>query len=262
MPTFQIQSTDDPRISVFRDLPRSRERCDDGRFIAEGRILVERLWRSGWQVESVFCDETHVELAVGNSGPGTPIFVAPKPLLEETIGFRFHRGLLACGRAQAPQGIATFVEGLGDGPAVLAILDRVVDQENMGGILRNAAALGAAGVVVGPASARPLSRRVLRVSMGAVFHLPPLRSTDLLADAHLLRQAGFQLIATMDSPQAVPIEACPKFHRAAILFGNEGHGVEPYWSGVADHCVRIPMSRGVDSLNVASASAICIHHFV
>lgn len=261
MPVYNIESKDDPRVAVFRELPRSRDRSGDGRFIAEGRVLVERLWRSGWPVESVFADESHRELAIQHCDPETPIFVAPKPLLEATIGFNFHRGLLACGVQRAPRSIREHLANSNVTRSVVMVLDQVVDQENMGGMIRNAAALGATAVLIGPNSAQPFSRRVLRVSMGAVFNLPPMQSADLVSDIAALKQSGYQIVATALSAEAVSLSQCPPADRVAILFGNEGDGVAPMWLEQADALVTIPMQRGVDSLNVASASAIFLHHF-
>lgn len=258
MPVYTIDDIQDPRLADYRQLPRRMDRGDTGRFIAEGAVLVQRLWASRLHVDSVFTDQSHLELATSHSAPETPIYVASKSLMDATIGFKFHRGLMACGRKPSPPALTEYLQSTPD-RSLLAIADRIVDQENLGGLIRNAAALGANGVVVGPQSARPYARRVLRVSMGAVFQLPIFLSDNLHATLTELRAADFQVIATHLAPDSKTLPECALAPRTAVLFGNEGDGVSATLADDADIRVTIPMHLGVDSLNVASASAIILH---
>jgi tRNA G18 (ribose-2'-O)-methylase SpoU len=148
-----------------------------------------------------------------------------------------------------------------DGARRIVVLEDVVDHTNVGAIFRCAAALGFDAVVLAPRCADPLYRRAVRVSMGAVFSVPYARMGDWREGLGRLRSAGFRLLALTPEPDAVPIGEVPADvdGRLALLLGSEGDGLSGRWRGQADMRVRIPMSRGVDSLNVASAAAIACY---
>jgi tRNA G18 (ribose-2'-O)-methylase SpoU len=138
----------------------------------------------------------------------------------------------------------------------IVVLEDIVDHANVGAVFRCAAALGFDGVVLAPRCADPLYRRAVRVSMGGVFAVPYARLSDWRGGLADLRAAGFRLLALTPDPAALPIGQVAAEGKLALLVGNEGSGLSGRWLEAADQAVRIPMSRGIDSLNVASAAAI------
>jgi tRNA G18 (ribose-2'-O)-methylase SpoU len=145
--------------------------------------------------------------------------------------------------------------------ARIVVCPNVQGPDNLGQIIRTGCALGVDGVIVGPETGDPFSRRVLRVSMGTAFNLPIYESTSLVAELRRLRsELTVELVATVLDETAAPLESfrCPR--RAAVLFGGEGHGLDRELSDLCDHRVTIPMRRGTDSLNVAVAAGIVLHH--
>ncbi len=256
----QIDSLDDARVAIYRDLPRGRQGKQSGQFVVEGRLLLERLGQSDNAIESILTDERHLEIAEAHAGRDTEIYIAEKELLDAIIGFRFHRGLLACAERPRLDSAEQFASRA-NSSSIVMICERFADPVNLGSVIRNAAAFGAQAVLLGPASADPFGRQALRVSMGAVLDSPPLRSSDLLADARRLRSCGFKIVTAELASDAIDLRDCGRQRRVAIVLGNEGSGLDPAWRDVADQRAMIPMARGVDSLNVAAASAVFLHHF-
>jgi tRNA G18 (ribose-2'-O)-methylase SpoU len=189
-----------------------------------------------------------------------PIYVVPRALMCQTVGFAFHRGIMGCGQRGPAPDLARWLADRGDGPATLVVCPDVHDPTNLGSIIRATAALGGSGVVLGRGCADPFSRRVLRVSMGAALVLPVFESGDLAADLTRLRQAGFARVAAVLDPAAQPLSSWKPPQRVALLLGNEGHGLAPAWQQQAECRVTIPMQAGIDSLNVAAAAAVLLYH--
>lgn len=262
MPIERISSLEDPRVACFaavreRDLLRER-----GLFIAEGAFVVERLLRSELQVHGVLVSEQRAEAFAGLARPQVPVYACPEPLLHELVGFHLHQGVMAAAQPPDPSTWERFT-GPPEVARVLVVCPQIADPENLGQILRTSAALGAAGVLLGPGGVHPWYRRCVRVSMGAALQMPIWRSDDLLADLDRLReQGGYELAATVLSPQAVPLAAWRPARRVAVLLGAEGPGLAPQ---VITRCCRqvsIPMAAGVDSLNVVVAGGIVLHHAI
>jgi tRNA G18 (ribose-2'-O)-methylase SpoU len=141
----------------------------------------------------------------------------------------------------------------------IVVLEDIVDHTNVGAVFRCVAALGFDGVVLAPRCADPLYRRAVKVSMGAVLAVPYARLEDWREGLAELRATGFRLLALTPDPAAIPIGAVESAGKTALLIGGEGHGLSARWLTAADQAVRIPMSRGVDSLNVAAAAAIACY---
>jgi tRNA G18 (ribose-2'-O)-methylase SpoU len=141
----------------------------------------------------------------------------------------------------------------------IVVLEDVVDHANVGAVFRCAAALGFDAVVLAPRCADPLYRRAVKVSMGAVLAVPYARLADWHGGLAELRAAGFRLLALTPDPAAIPIGEIEPAGKLALLVGGEGHGLSDRWLAAADQAVRIPMRRGVDSLNVAAAAAIACY---
>ncbi len=259
MPRIPIASIEDPRVAPYRNLGQKGHAARDGRIIAEGQWVVQRLLASRFDVESVFVAEGQEDRL--DVPAELPVFVAPTPILSEITGFRFHRGLLACGLNRSNPPLATLAAKLSD-RAVVVVCQSIADPENLGGILRNCAAFGVELVVVGNQCTDPFSRRVLRVSMASVLELPLYCSTDLEEDlARLMNLHDLHLIASVVDDAAAPLATATSDGRLGLLFGNEGFGLDDSLIQMCTQRVTIPMQGGTDSLNVAVASGLFLYHF-
>jgi tRNA G18 (ribose-2'-O)-methylase SpoU len=256
-----IDSIDDPRLHVYRDLTTSKMASRQGVFIAEGMWLVRRLLASSFATHSVLLDERRVEELGVPVPEDVPLYVVPNGLVEKVIGFNFHRGVIGAGyRRPAPR--LGELDALESPQWTLVACDETQDPENVGTILRTCAAFGAAAVLLGPKCPDPFSRRVMRVSMGAALQLPILPSSDLFLDLEFLRgRYQAEIAATLLAPQAEPLGQATRPERLALVFGSEGHGLAPAWREFSDRMVTIPMAAGVDSLNVSVACGIFLHYF-
>jgi tRNA G18 (ribose-2'-O)-methylase SpoU len=261
MPLIQIGNLDDPRVAIYRDLPQQNLTRHSGRFIAEGDKVVLRLIASSYRVESVLAEPELAERFAEKIPSQTPIYVMPKPLLQATVGFHFHRGVLACGLRQPAPALSDLVRSAqSQRIATFVVCPDVQDPTNLGSIIRSAAAFGCSAMILGPKCADPFSRRVLRVSMAASLDLPIAQSRDLAVDLKQLAAAGFEVLATVLDANAVALSGFQRRDRTAVLFGSEGHGLADEWLALAERRVTIPMAAGIDSLNVAVAAAVVLWH--
>ncbi|MGH7178139.1 MAG: TrmH family RNA methyltransferase, partial [Tepidisphaeraceae bacterium] len=232
-----------------------------GLFIAEGAQVVTRLLRSRFALHSILAAEHRVELVTPLVALDVPIYVVSREVMNSVIGFKFHSGLLACARRSERRGIDELIRTVGKSLTLVACPE-VTNTENLGGLIRIAAGLGADGIVLGERCCDPFFRRTIRVSMGAVFSLPIYQCDDIRADLHRLRrQLGVELIATVLDESALPLDRCIRKDRMAILFGNEAQGLPEALMEICDRRVTIPMKLGTDSLNVAVSAGIVLYHF-
>lgn len=259
MPLIPIHDIDDERLAVYRDLlsAKASRRC--GLFVAEGALLVDRLTASSFPTHSILVDERRVS-RLPRQPAERPIYVTPTKLIEEIIGFNFHRGVLACGHRQPPPGLSDVLRNIPASATILVCVG-IQDPTNLGSILRSAAAFGINAVILGQQCSDPFSRRVLRVSMGATLKLPLIESDDIATDLNRLRDDfQFERIATVLEDAEI-LEQAPRSTRTAILIGNEAHGLPGEIAATCERRVTIPMQLGTDSLNAAVASGIMLHHF-
>jgi tRNA G18 (ribose-2'-O)-methylase SpoU len=235
----------------------TREHPDHGTcFIAEGRILVEDLLEAGRagrvKVISVAAT-THAAKGIRDRlPPGTELLTAEPAVLSELAGFPFHRGLMACAAVPSPPSAASLHEA-----RRLLVLPRLYDSENLGLLLRSAAALGLDGVLAGPGPGQ-WTRRTVRVSMGAAWRIPVWRVEDpwgCLLDWKAA-EAGSEIVAAALTVQAEDARAWRPSARCALVMGPEDTGLEEGQLALCDRAVAIPMASGMDSLNVAAAGAI------
>lgn len=254
-----VSDPEDPRIEPYRAI---RERDVVGRqglFIAEGRVVLEKLIAAGRHpVRSALIAEARLGgLAHLLDGlpPQTPVYVAPQPVMDAVAGFAIHRGVLALGERRA-----TSADELLGGlrPRALVVgLSAMANHDNMGGVFRNAAAFGADAVLLDADCCDPLYRKAIRVSVGAALTMPFSqldRGRDLAAT---LAEAGFEVIGL--SPRgATELGDLSCGPRVAALFGAEGPGLAPALLG-RTRSVRIDMAQGFDSLNVATASGLVLY---
>lgn len=258
MQPIEIQSLDDPRVALFGRLTeaqlRNRLEPDQGIFIAESPKVIRVALQRGLKPLALLCERRHLE---GDAAPllelcgDIPVYTGSRELLSSLTGYVLTRGVLCAMRRPAVRPVREVCRHA----CRVAVIDGVVDTTNIGAIFRSAAALGVDAVLLTPSSCDPLNRRAVRVSMGSVF-LVPWTWTDASLDE--LRQMGFRIAAMALADKAVPLDdpALADEPRLAIVLGTEGDGLSCQAIDGADYVVRIPMHHGVDSLNVAAASAV------
>jgi len=258
-----VESLDDPRVADYHELPDPTRRRDRGIFVAEGRLVVRRLLASRFPARSVLATASALEGLrdlLEPFGDRLPIYLAAAPTLRAVVGVNFHRGCLAVG----DRSVEPALDGLVAAGRTLVLLEGVSNPDNVGGVFRNALAFGADAVVLSPGCGDPLYRKALRVSMGAALLTPFVHLPDWPGGLARLRAAGFTLIALTPDPGAVDItelgrrRAVPD--RVALLLGAEGEGLGPAARAAADLAVRIDIDPRADSLNVATAAGIALHH--
>lgn len=256
-----IGSPSDPRLADYvslRDVElRTSLEAEHGLFLAEGEKVVRRAVEAGYPVRSLLMAARWLNsLAdVLDLAGDVPCYVAPPEVIEAVTGFHVHRGALASLRRRPLPRVAEVLSG----SRRLVVLEDLVDHTNVGAVFRCAAALGVDGVLLSPRCADPLYRRALKVSMGTVFSLPYARMTAWYDGLAELRSADFDLLALTPASDAVDLEDVSLGPRVALVLGSEGAGLSPRWLAEADQRVRIPMTGGVDSLNVAAAVAIACY---
>ena len=258
-----VGDPNDPRLDDFRDLNSVDRRPDlptgKGLVIAEGVLVVQRMLASRFTPHALLgTDRRLAELKDDLPGVAAPFYRASADVMAQVVGFHLNRGVLAAARRVPEPGVAQVV----DGARTVAVLEGVNDHENLGSIFRNAAGLGVDAVVFGSGCADPLYRRAVRVSMGHALLVPYARATSWPADLMLLRENGFRLLAMTPSSEASTLAeamAAARDERVAVLVGAEGPGLKSATLRLSDVRVRIPMSRGTDSLNVATAAALAFY---
>ena len=256
-----IDDPADPRVSAYLDV-RERDLVGHaGRFVAEGEVVLRMLLsHSRFQPESILISDRRVgALAplLARVPEGVPVYAAAQAVMDRIVGFPIHRGVLAIGRRRSEPTAEALLTGLAPRALVIGLIG-ISNHDNMGGIFRNAAAFGADAVLLDATSCDPLYRKATRVSVGASLVVPFARVEDPRRLLGLLTEAGFEPVAL--SPRgAEPLSALRRANRAALLLGTEGPGL-PDEVLSRTRTVRIPMAPGFDSLNVATASGIALHH--
>lgn len=259
---INIKDSGDPRVAPYSSLKgKMLER--DGVFIAEGEKVVESMVDSGCRVASCLVAAGAIDryeaIVSKASGKGAAIYIASDELIEDIIGFRFHRGIMALGHCPEKKSVTGALKRL-KRPLLLIALDSVNDPQNVGLIARNASAFGAGALLVDGATYDPYYRKAVRVSMGAIFRLPVFYEDDLESSlVRLKKDHGVRVIAATPGRSGTDIRRVRFSGDICIVFGNEDNGVSRRILDIADTKVRIPISKGVDSLNVASASAVFLH---
>jgi tRNA G18 (ribose-2'-O)-methylase SpoU len=259
-----ITDVADPRLADYvslRDASLRRHlESEHGFFIAEGAKVIRRAIDAGYRPRSFLLGERWLDslCSVLSRWPGTPVYVVTEALAEQVTGFHVHRGALASLHREQRHSVEELLV-----QQRLVVLEDIVDHTNVGAIMRNAAGLGWDGALLSPRAADPLYRRSIKVSMGAVFSLPWARLVDWRGVPQLLSAAGFLTVAFSLAPDAVELSQLAATitpqSRIAVLLGTEGAGLSTRWSDGAAVRARIPMSAGIDSLNVASAAAIACY---
>ena len=277
---IELTGTDlsaDPRLEDYTRLKdvrlRSKIEPERGLYMAESANVIERALRAGHTPRSFLMSSRWLEsltpLIEGATGAADgaelPVFVADENVLEQMTGFHLHRGALAAmQRPVLPTLDELLATARGGEPARrVVVLENLVDHTNVGAAFRSAAALGVDAVLVTPQCADPLYRRSVRVSMGTVFQVPWTRLESWPGDIAALQRAGFTVASLALSDDSVSLDdfaALPALQgahaRLAMVMGTEGDGLGRRTIAASDYTVKIPMDHGVDSLNVAAASAV------
>lgn len=258
----RITDLSDPRLRDYADLTdvalRRLSEPEGGLYIAESAKVIARAIAAGHRPRSVLMQEQWLaDLEPILAHDDGPIFVGAPQLLEGLTGFNLHRGALAAMHRPALRSVAEVLQGA----CRVVVLEDIVDHTNVGAIFRSVAGLGADAVLVTPRCADPLYRRSVRVSMGTVLQVPWTRLEDWPVGAQQLRASGFHIAALALTDDAIDLDrfAATAPDRLAIVLGTEGDGLSRAAMGAADTIVTIPMMHGVDSLNVASASAVALY---
>ena len=271
MPVHHLTSADDDRLADYTRLTdvalRAKHEPAKGLYIAESSTVIRRAVAAGHRPRSFLMAEKWLPdleglLAGVGAGPDgdVPVFVGPPEVLEAVTGFHLHRGALAAMHRPALLPVHDLLASARDsqGARRVAVLEDIVDHTNVGAIFRSAAALGVDAVLVSPRCADPLYRRSVRVSMGTVFQVPWTRLDTWPGGLTALQEDGFTVAALALADDAVTLDALVAAppERLALVLGTEGDGLSREAVEAADVVVRIPMAGGVDSLNVAAASAV------
>ena len=255
-----------PELDIYARLTEAqllnRENPDQGLFIAESPKVINRALDAGYEPVSILVEEKHIESqakdVIARCGE-VPIYTAPFDVLTQLTGFQLTRGLLCAMRRP----VLPTVEEICAGARRIAVLENVMNPTNVGAIFRSAAALNMDAVLLTPACSNPLYRRAIRVSMGTVFQVPwTFIGSDLSQWPHpcieQLKQLGFKTaaMALCDNSISIKDPALMAEEKLAIILGTEGDGLASCTISDCDYTIKIPMSHGVDSLNVAAASAV------
>jgi tRNA G18 (ribose-2'-O)-methylase SpoU len=246
----------DPRLDDYRQLKERRLNEQGGRFVAESELVVRKLLASGLPICSLLVTAPRLHALQDVLPAQAPVLVAPQEVLDQVAGFHVHRGCLAIGPRPPHPAIPT-------GARAVVVLEDLVDVDNLGAMARNAAALGAEALLLSPRCADPFYRKAIRVSAGSVFSLPIVRATAWPGDLLALREErGLTLVAAVVGGDAVSIDRFTPPPRFALVLGSEGPGLCAGTKTLCDVRVTIPMAAGADSLNVATAGALLLHHLI
>ena len=259
MAIIEITSLEHPGVEVFSTLTeaqlRNRLEPDKGIFIAESPKVIHVALDAGYEPLSLLCERKHI---TGDAASliercgDIPVYTGKRELLAALTGYTLTRGVLCAMRRPTPPAVAALCR---DASRVV-VIDGVTDTTNIGAIFRSAAALGIDAVLLTPTSCDPLNRRAVRVSMGSVFLVPWTWIEEPVTPT--MNQLGFKTAAMALSDDSITLDdpLLKREPRLALIMGTEGDGLAHEVITAADHVVRIPMQHGVDSLNVAAASAV------
>lgn len=267
---IKINEADDPRIKEYRNI-RDRDlrgvHSRPGLFIGEAPLIVQAMLEVPGMTRSVFVSESQAgrmqAMIRSSASPETPLLVAGPDVMNEIAGFDLHRGVLASGNRPDPtiQALDRIMPPP-DQPASILLCDGINNIDNIGLLFRNAAAFGVDAVILSPDCHDPLYRKSLRVSIGHALRIPFHRSENWSETLETLRgQHRIELIGTSIDTGAVDLDSLAEPDRVGLLVGSEFEGLGDVSINACSHLVRIPMTPGIDSLNVGVAAAVCLHKF-
>lgn len=258
MPIINVSSLSHPGVEIFSTLTEAQLRMSSeqgmGLFIAESPKVISVALDAGYKPLSLLCERKHIlgdAACIIERCGDIPIYTGERELLASITGYKLTRGVLCAMQRPAMRSVSDVCSGA----QRVVVIDGVVDTTNIGSIFRSAAALGIDAVLLTPTSCDPLNRRAVRVSMGSVFLVPWTWINEPIAS---LRKLGFSTVAMALTDNSVSIDNADilKEKKLAIIMGTEGDGLAQNVISDADYVARIPMSNGVDSLNVGAAAAV------
>jgi tRNA G18 (ribose-2'-O)-methylase SpoU len=266
---IEITDPADERVRDYFTLTdvalRTKVEPERGLYLAESEKVIRRALRAGHRPRSFLMGKRWVtdlsDIVERAESQGVPVYFASAGIIETMTGFHLHRGALASmHRPQLVEPAELLLNALRHDTSRVLVLEDIVDHTNVGAVFRSAAALGVDAVLTTPRCADPLYRRAVRVSMGTVFQVPWTRIEPWPAGLQVLRDHGFTVAAFALGDGAVSLDdlAANQPDRLAMVFGTEGDGLSRLAVKGADLVVKIPMSGGVDSLNIAAASAVAL----
>jgi tRNA G18 (ribose-2'-O)-methylase SpoU len=256
-----VNTLDLPELRPYGTLRQHEEHRREGIFVAEGDKVVRRLLESDFGVVSVLLPQRRLaefEPLVRARPEDVPVYVVEIAELEKLTGFPFFQGVLAVGRIPRTHSIASVLADA-PRPLLLVAVDGLTNSENVGLVVRNAAAFGASAVIVDPSSASPFLRRAVRNSMGSIFKLPIIECASLAEAMGELRSRGVTAIAAHPHVDGSTIDRAPLNADCCVVLGSEGLGISKQVLQACDCAVAIPMRNDVDSLNVGSAAAVFLY---
>jgi len=258
----RIESSDDPRVTEYREVSDPELVHGRGLFVAEGRLVVRRVIEDHrYVVRSVLVSDAarrSLGPALESIARSVPVFICDGADFLGITGHDFHRGCLALVKRTAPSALDDVLLSA----RTVVVLDAVGNADNVGGVFRSAAAFGVDAVLLGPACCDPLYRKAIRTSMAATLRVPFVRLDEWSDGLSAMRAAGFTIVALTPREPSEAIDgfvARPRPPRVALLVGAEGPGLTPTVEAAADYRVRIPIRPDVDSLNLAVATGIALH---
>ncbi|MFB7250826.1 TrmH family RNA methyltransferase [Microbacterium sp. NPDC056234] len=266
-----VTDADDPRLDDYRNLTdtalRRVQEPARGLYIAESAKVIERACVAGHEPRSVMTQRRWVAgIAAMLGDRDVPVYLVPDEVAEQVTGYAVHRGALAAMHRPVLASLGEIIERIAPDRSDpkrsrIAILEGLLDHTNVGACFRSAAAMGVDAVLVTPNCADPLYRRSVRVSMGTVFQVPWTRIEDWPGGIDELRDSGFIVAGMTLGEGAITLDELVEegHERMALVFGSEGHGLKQGTEEVVDRRVTIPMTGGVDSLNVAASSAVAFY---
>ena len=262
---IQVRDPEDLRIADYMQIREAELVKRRGVFLAEGPEVVRTLiLRSRFEARSVLLVERRVEAmqdALGALPEQTPVYVVSQAVMDRIVGFNFHRGVIAAGQLPARQSAQAMLEQA-RGPQLWVVLEALANHDNVGGILRSAAAFGASGVLLDSRCADPLYRRSIRVSIGAALRVPFGWYESGPALAQTMRHLGIMSYAMTPSGDEAALLALTRGaerpQKVALFLGTEGTGLLQETIAACDQALRIPMQLGMDSINVTTSAGIAL----
>lgn len=265
IPTRNLLTLDIPELAAYKTMRRPQEHRDAGLFVAEGEKTVRRLLESPLRVRNLLLPPHWLEEYTPliqkrfDSGESIDIFTADKKLLESLTGFSFYQGVLAMAEVPAPVEPIQWLATDRARPKTFVAIEDVTNTGNMGMIARNCAALGADLLIAGQRCCSPYIRGAVHASMGTIFRLPHAEPRNLRECLHSLQERGMRLIAAHPRAGSLPLTRSNLRGDVCVVFGSEGPGLTDGTLAQCDEAVEIPMTPGIDSLNVANSVAIFLY---
>ena len=257
----KITSFDTPELEPYRTMRRPVAHAAQGIFVAEGDKVVQRLLESHFHVISVVLPENRLEefrpLLEGRPEQ-INVYLAERKFLVTLVGIELFQGVLAVGKIPRTFSLDDLL-AQSPSPKLFALMEGVTNSENIGLLVRNCAAFGAHGLIVGPTCCSPFLRRAVRNSMGTIFQLPVVESSDLIRSLRDLRAAGVRSVAAHPHTDKKFLSQTDFVRDCCLVFGSEGRGISPEVIAACDEAVAIPMAARVDSLNVGAAAAVFLY---